>query len=308
MIKVYFYTNRGAFIQSNYDWTKDLIPFQEMKEEGWVRVYDPLDCDFYHCGQINDLNEKDYKREQFEFLDKFPEKHIFDIEGDWTGWCGRGIPEELQSCLFTINGAHQKYSKLSFLLVRPTFSTVFLDIIRSNFVNAFSLKEKQLRISFVGKIGNNGTRQLMAQALTQLPQDSVSFISRGDFWAGHIDPDHKYANEYRREMENNLIQLCPRGEGLDSVRFYEACAYGCVPVLIGDNLVMGHDFYDLSFMYRFPSDISATDLKNELIDIYNYRLALLIDRAKRAYEYFNSVVLPYLNNPTAYFLDYIAKK
>jgi Exostosin family len=54
------------------------------------------------------------------------------------------------------------------------------------------------------------------------------------FWLLTREERGEWAQSYARQMRRTRFVLCPRGRGLNSRRFYEALAFGRVPVLITD--------------------------------------------------------------------------
>jgi hypothetical protein len=114
--------------------------------------------------------------------------------------------------------------------------------------------------------------------------------------------------KYEEGMKKNLIALCPRGKGYDSSRFYEVCFYGRVPVIIGDNRVLGDDVYDIdSFTFRIREQCSVDDMALQIQNIYDLPIEFLQERAKKARDYYEKVVRRYMNGPTEFFIEFLER-
>ena len=117
-------------------------------------------------------------------------------------------------------------------------------------------------------------------------------------------------DKFIQTMSDNLISLCPRGSGMDSVRLYETCYYSRVPVLISDQdyYLLGEDNYDTDFCFRICTDnCDPFYIKEELGKIYNTPLGELRERALLAKKYFNEEIKRYFEDPTLYFLQWVER-
>ena len=90
---------------------------------------------------------------------------------------------------------------------------------------------------------------------------------------------------------------------MGSVRFYESCYFGCVPIIIGFDTILGDPWYDTSFAFRIDPTRSPEQIMEELYSISKEPINLLRDRGLRARAYYDEVVFPYLEDPTKYFLN-----
>ncbi|CAH2032607.1 tetratricopeptide repeat protein [Trichlorobacter ammonificans] len=57
---------------------------------------------------------------------------------------------------------------------------------------------------------------------------------------GHLDPELRAARRqrYLDALEDSLTALCPRGDGMNSIRFFETLSMGRIPVLIADGCLL----------------------------------------------------------------------
>ena len=109
-------------------------------------------------------------------------------------------------------------------------------------------------------------------------------------------------------MSNNLLSLCPRGSGIDSVRLIETCYYNRVPILISDYdyYLVGETSSELDFVYRITGhDLTPDKITEQLQKIYDTPIDELHDRANAARKYFDTTIRKYFNDPTKYFLEWL---
>ena len=70
-------------------------------------------------------------------------------------------------------------------------------------------------------------------------------------WNGPSETGGAEHQAFEELMKECTFALCPRGCGHDSARFFEACFFQRIPIVIGDNILFGQlDGIDLSFCYR----------------------------------------------------------
>ena len=153
---------------------------------------------------------------------------------------------------------------------------------------------------------NHKIRAMMVYTLHKSSFKKELHVNRR--WAGPSEIGGKVQGDYIETMKNNLISLCPRGSGIDSVRLIESCYYTRVPVLISDHdyFLVGEDEYDLDFVYRITGkDLTPEELDEKLNMIYDTPISELKDRAFAAREYFDTVIRSYFEDPTEYFQNWL---
>ena len=93
--------------------------------------------------------------------------------------------------------------------------------------------------SFVGYCGNLGERLPLLQAIAKEPR-LVSHIDVVRLF--HSSQDNNTRVERRQKyidsLRSSLTVLCPRGEGENSIRFFETFSAGRIPVLVADNALL----------------------------------------------------------------------
>ena len=95
-----------------------------------------------------------------------------------------------------------------------------------------------IRIGFVGAKTSN-ERVRACELLTQDARFRCSFVIRNAFH-GHFNQVEQQRNnlEYKANLTTNMYQLCCRGAGNFSHRFYEVLASGRIPVLPDTDIVI----------------------------------------------------------------------
>ena len=107
----------------------------------------------------------------------------------------------------------------------------------------------------------NGMKDVIQKLLNSelpayfIPKDKV-------FWSYEEDRGKELKEEYLNLLEDTAFPLCPRGKGLNSIRFFESLRLGRIPVLISDDPKLpleGMLNYD-DFVVRVPeSEVGLAD-------------------------------------------------
>jgi len=301
-IKIYKYPSAVPHVHDSSDWYQDVIPFSEKGLSEISLTDNPEDADFLYMGQWSHDN-KLFNISNFKHFNKFPEKHIVDLEGDG----GFGIPEYLWKSIITVNGPLVEYdSKISNLFVRPTFSRLFVDICKNRFED---MEECYVRsVGFKGLI-NCKTRYDMFVHLHNRSDILDAEMQANPTWSGPSEVGSKIQEDYISSLKKRAFALCPRGAGVDSVRLLEACYYGRIPILISDSdyLLVDHKYSDTSFVRRVIWD-GKSDLAPILKDIVSVDEAIIREDQIKARNYFENTLRKYMNDPTSYLINWMQKK
>jgi hypothetical protein len=120
----------------------------------------------------------------------------------------------------------------------------------------------QYHTSFAGYVGSSAIRKRLLDSLTRYlkaQREMRGCFRVVDAFHHHIrDPGLKEARrkEYLETLGQSITVLCPRGTGMNSIRFFEVMSMGKVPVLISDGCVLPLeneiDWDDL--IVRIPED------------------------------------------------------
>ena len=93
-----------------------------------------------------------------------------------------------------------------------------------------SINEASSWCSFTGNFDSHPLRRRMAEAIANI-DPAGNTIQLTHTFAGPADHQR---SRYLQSLRDTRFVLCPRGSGLNSVRFFETMAVGRIPVLISD--------------------------------------------------------------------------
>lgn len=180
-------------------------------------VTNPAEADFYYCGQISDGTLKDINITNFKYLKGNEHKHIVTIEGDWVN---ESMPEELYGCIFTGNGM-KDWQKAYLYCSRPCMSKLLIHLVKNNVV--YNITYPNIKsFGFRGVMDSRRTRARIYQLVVDSNIPHQIEFTQG--WLGSADvAANNTIQQYARIMKDNIVSLCPRGEGEDTIRFYESC-------------------------------------------------------------------------------------
>lgn len=300
--KVYFYPNsRDPFVQDKAGYV-DCIPFSPQGIERWVEPTDnPDEAELFYCGQFHDKDAWRLSPNRFEFFRGRESKHVADIEGDWRGM---EIPEWLRTCVLTAMNAREKNREWN-IMARPGCSRLLVHLAREA-LSGFRLPPKR-QFWFRGQQDSGGLRMRMWKVIHEsaLPLE----LKINNFWGAVLDVDSQEVVEYQRGMEDSAFILCPGGEGWGAtLRMYEACHYGRIPILIADCMWTWEDVTDVSFAFRIAPSTNDEEMAKALADILAVSNSELEDRCRAAALYFEYVIRAYFHDPTEVFLIWMKKK
>ena len=242
------------------------------------------ECDYFlvpyyirHTHHFKDDDMLDaFLNKNLDFYGTSPEKHIFFLASDDT----RPIKALEKSIVFAFSTT--KESKNICLhyqpIIKPPGKISNIELCRFD-------------ISFQGYICN----QIRKKSVMQIEKLN-SVVINNRYWF------HKFMGIDTTEMERNysgLMQmskfiLCPRGFGTNSIRFFEAMAFGRLPVLIADStkLPLENKIRYNDFIVRVKED----ELES-LPDVLEKNKKDLIEKSKIARttweNYFSPCKLPF---------------
>ena len=187
-----------------------------------------------------------YLCENLKYFSSYPEKHIFFLTGDHvhTGSVLKNSLVFKNSCPVDSNAIALHYScPLDISGEIPTIKDCKKDVLYQGAVPLYALREKikdikfkNLRFTYRPQNKFHGVRNKYAQILAE--------------WS------------WKKNICNHKFIICPRGIGLNTVKFFESMKFGRIPVLISDGLKLPLEHlidYD-SFVVRVPErDILNTE-------------------------------------------------
>jgi hypothetical protein len=296
-VKLYIYSNAKPHSHDLDPPFVNTVPLSQKGIQDHCDVVCPDEADYFYMGQFSDASKNEEMcAKNFMYWEKYPDRHIADIEGDWPN---RKIPEHLKQSWLTINGVPSEMKDWPRLVIRPTFSKLFLQLIKSP---PKFLAPNNRRFFFKGYPDPWGVRAKLYYVIQTSNLDADYVLTAK--WNGHNDPENSVAKSYTSQMESGCFALCPRGVGHDSVRFFEACMFGRIPVVVGDNIIMGEEWgVDTSFAIKISQHESLLDIKKQLVQVSKMSGEEVYERASAARRYFTNTVLSYFQDPTMYFLE-----
>ena len=299
--KVYFYPGSRAPSLYERDGYIDCVPFSPQGIAKWIEPTDnPDEAQFFYCGQFHDKDAWKLNPNKFEFFQGRESRHALDIEGDWRGMI---IPEWLRPCVMTAMNVPERNRGWS-IMARPGCSKLLVYLAREA-PRGFSLPRKR-EFFFRGQRDSRGLRIHLGQlfAKSSLPGNYLF----NESWGAIADVDSKIVADYQEAMRGSAFILCPAGEGQATLRMYEACYYGRIPILLADCLWAWEDMTDVSFCFRIPSSTSDEEILAALENILAISDSELEDRCRMAALYFEHVVRFYFRDPTEFFLTWLRKR
>ena len=300
--KLYIYPN--ARIQSQ-DKINEYFNTTPMSIEGVNRhfnvVTNPEEADFLHMGMISCGTAQEFSEKNFPYLATYPDKHIVDLEGDWVS---NVAPPWVAERIKSGNSSKPEHLK-GIMCVRPAVSNFLAYLAKTNPEYELEFPETNT-FCFRGYPDPFGVRPRIVEIMKrlQLPGEyslTNEFNARKPLTSEEV-------TEYYQLLHRHLISMCPRGAGIDSIRFYETCFFGRVPVCVSDAKWLGEELYDMSFAYRLSPSLTDEEIARQLRDIANTPTSELIERGKKARDYFQKVVVEYFKDPTLYFRRYLKFK
>jgi hypothetical protein len=181
---------------------------------------------------------------------------------------------------------------LSYLLVN----------IHKNRFDRFPAPERR-SFGFRGCVDRGRFRVRLLKALQSTDLNYEYILNKG--WYGRTSPNHPEVKKYEEFMIDHLFALCPRGTGIATIRFYEACFFERVPIVLGDNLLVGEDYYDMSFAFRISDKLSEAEIAEQLVKISEISTREAAERSQWARAYFDGVIRQYFKDPTLFFINFL---
>ena len=301
-MKLYIYP-KGRQQDAEVDgWRTNTTPLSEEGLKKHCEIVPYEEADYYYIGQLSCGTMQHISPNFFEHLNKNPNKHIAAIEGDWETSV---IPDwGLQCILF---GNENKYNKKDFM-TRPSMSPLLLHLVRNyNNIQYENKIPDNKSFGFRGQVDPHGVRIKIDRILkgNNLPHEIL--------WNAHwglvhdLKANNAFIQEYSRVMVENIFSLCPRGVANCSSRHYETCFFGRIPVIVGNIMMLGDDYYDMSFMYKIDPALPDEEMLNEFNKIYNTPVKELHERCHAARQYFEDVIIKYYEDPTLFFINFLKR-
>jgi len=251
------------------------------------------DCDYIFLGQI--CENQNIPQEFIELCNKYKTKVIVDIEGDFGSNLFHPCFRQVTTCA----GGPDKRWGLQKCFVRPHLSKVLLELFEINYPIK-NPDQKKINFFFQGQV-NVINRVRMLESFIESETKNCVFNLQQSWGANKSIKDSNYC----QTMNDNLLSLCPRGVGGSSIRLYESCYFGCVPIVLGCDKLMAEDHYDTSFAFRLDDYLNKEKIKNLIKEINDTDKSILIERGFRARKYYDDIIREYLTDPFKQFNNWI---
>jgi hypothetical protein len=270
---------------------QNTVPFcRKGIEDNFEITSKPSEADIFYMGQFSE--GKFYGLDKFYQLDEYPDSHVCDIEGDWFNV---SLPDQvLSKCLFTINGLKNEYKhNLDRMFIRPTFSKNLMNLLNQD---SECVVNHNRKFTFIGFNDPYSIRLRLKKFLEDKYPDNTDIVITNK-WLGSSDSkdDHKAFNN---KILSGTFSLCPRGTGVDSVRFLESCYHGRIPIVISDNVCFGYDFPVNFYFQTNPNE----NYDKFFYDIFNLTDDQIEEYSHNAKRFFNHYVRLYFEDPTKFFM------
>lgn len=278
---------------------RDCVPFSE---DGIMRccevVADPNDAEFFYMGQFHDNDAWLCRPERFEYFEGNESRHIVDIEGDWRDV---DMPEFLKPCIVTAVKSEGDKTGWN-ITIRPTFSKLITFFARS--VSPPFIPPTNRLAFFRGQMDVRGIRERVAQGWQQSGMPGhFQFTSHWNAPTGVESPE---VWGYVFDVLAHGIGLCPIGSG-PPVRWFELCALGRMPIVIGNHALFCEDEVD-PFWIRIPQEASVEEIADQLRAVGEMPDDEIVKRCIGARVYWEQKILPYFKDPTQWMIERMIKK
>ena len=307
-IKLYIYPNAIDHVHDNESMHLingksqyiNTVPLSKIGINNHCEIVSAENADYFYMGQIHD-GVKIPSIEDFKYFNGNENKHICDIEGDWLN---RELPDWLKKCILTINGARKDYKNCK-MFVRPTFSYLLLNLAK----NQTKFQKREVNNISFGFRGLNDPKWVRQKMVTAFKKSKLNGdVELNSRWMAQNDLTSTDTNIYIEFLKKNIISLCPMGAGYDSIRFFESCYYGSVPVIISDVFTPFYDDFKKPFFFEVDYRLNEEEMSNELIKISKTNISVIQEMSNNAQEYFQTKIVDYFKDPTLTFIKWIQKQ
>ena len=298
--KIYFYPGSRDITIYERDGYVDCVPFSPQGMRWIEPTENPDEAQMFYCGQFHDKDAWRLNPNRFEFFQGRESKHVLDVEGDWRGM---DIPEWLRPCILTAMNQREKYRDWN-VMTRPGCSRLLVHLAREA-PSGFRMPSNK-QFYFQGQKDSAGLRERVYQNL--IAADVPYTFSFNFRWNAPSALDDPEVIQYRQRMCDSAFILCPAGEGQATLRMYEACYYGRIPIVVADCLWAWEDVTDVSFAFRISPQAGDEEMVKALADIFSMAESELEDRCRMAALYFEHIVKSYFRDPTEFLFTWLRKK
>lgn len=119
------------------------------------------------------------------------------------------------------------------------------------------ISECQYFAGFRGTTTTHSCRENLRTILGQL--ENSYFLQKDLFWSYKEEEQSDLHFDYLKLLDDTRFPVCPRGKGLNSIRFFESLRLGRIPILMADEtkLPMEHLIDYSDFIIRVPESTDS---------------------------------------------------
>jgi hypothetical protein len=286
---VWFGPGFNGMVHDQYPFYPNVVPFCRHGVAAWCEATSLEQAELVLVGQVRELTARPLALPETGGVPM-----VVDVEGDQAPGTFR---DDLSGCVRVCCGAPRDWAGPN-VWARPTMSRFLVWASRNDYRRFRPAREH--RLGFMGKTDSRGLRARMSEAVVGLP---AAVVLRRE-WHGPSALNHPARDEYEAAMLGSSMALCPMGEGVATARFYEACFYGRMPVVIGETLVLDDGAVDSGFAAELGAGLGVEELRAALGRIVGIGAEEAAERGRAARDYFDRVVRRYFADPTRMFLDW----
>ena len=301
MLNLFIYPHAPAPAQDSIEGFHSTTPFGG---DGVARhfsvVDDPVKADLFWMGQYADSRLWMLHLNRFRHFERWPEKHVVDLEGDWrdspfSDWLKPAL-------IITSNWNTDRHGEGWRIFPRVIMSPLLMRLVRDP--PPFE-PPKERKFWFHGQRDPLGMREKVKAALefSGLPHD----FRFNDEWLCYVGEQDARLASYVQAMRDNAFSLCIRGSGQNTCRFYETAVFGRIPIIISNHYGFGEPEFGFE---RIREDEPIKGISGQL-RIFDLMISDTdaFAQCRTIYEdYFKGMMLPYFADPTAYFLEWARNK
>jgi hypothetical protein len=246
-----YFTDFFITIPSAGLWNRKIY---ELLHNGMYPLVNPIDADYFLVPAAIIYGNPHSKKRQVDFdnsvLSAFcyhlpywqynKDRHVFFIAGDaYEG------PNFLSDSFIFRPSCHKDSNDY------PLYFDVIID---TSYVRPIDRCDNIC--AFVGCLETHVLRRNLPFAMDKIPGNKVFESTPNFFSLLSKDSQIKMQDKWIETLNSSKFIMSPRGCGLNSIRFFEAMAFGRVPVLIADDTKLPlEDFIDYSeFIVRVPEE------------------------------------------------------
>ena len=260
-LNLYFYNLADCHLIDGHHY-REIPAIQKMNPEYYRKVTDPDLADFiifpvlFSDVGTSQVENPDHIYGYFKTLplwEKFESKHVFFLIGPdtWFPLCNKAV-------VFRTS-VHRKY---------PDINVVAYPFFVDDIEGSTDYSQIVYNTSFTGFTQSWSGRSDLVHTLKQ-SQNLNAFVAITDAYFGHLSAAQQKESRqnYIQTLQMSLTVCCPRGAGLNSIRFFETLAMGRIPILISDFCLLPREEtipYD-DFILRVPES-KISELPALLID------------------------------------------